>query len=462
MTTEAHEDDIPDVGDARGLSAPVRARLVHLTAHVLPAVGVVPPALRKVASFAPQRRARLGGAQIVAALADADFRSRVVTQLAGSGEIGALVTALRGGDGDPARADASIEHDPGAQLGEHDPLDVAALAWLARPAGWREILDAARVRHDEAQHAADAVDADRVRARLERDVEILTHDLDQLRSQHKESSDELRAENTLLRQRLGEARAATRLARSEADDARARLQEAAEHAEAGTSAAATLERRLRKQIVELQASVSSQRAEQRSDRDEASQRARMLLDTVVDAAQGLQRELGLPPAEGSLAERYEAQVESADGARLTSAAGVLGAGSPVLLEQLLSMPRARLIIDGYNVTKQAWASSSLEVQRLRLVNGLAPVVARSGAEVTVVFDAAASPTRPVVAAPRGVRVMFSPENVIADDVIRDLVALEPTGRVVIVVTSDQAVARDVRRNGARVMDSVALAGLLAR
>lgn len=126
------------------------------------------------------------------------------------------------------------------------------------------------------------------------------------------------------------------------------------------------------------------------------------------------------------------------------------------------MPRARLVIDGYNVSKSAWPESSLEAQRIRLLNGLAPLVARTGAETTVVFDAASSVTRPVVNAPRGVKVLFSPEGVIADDVIRELVGVEPEGRVVIVVSSDQEVARDVQRAGARSASASALVGLLSR
>ncbi len=60
------------------------------------------------------------------------------------------------------------------------------------------------------------------------------------------------------------------------------------------------------------------------------------------------------------------------------------------------------------------------------------------------------------------KVRFSPEGVIADDVIRDLVAAEPEGRVVVVVTSDQAVARDVVRSGARSVAAEALIALLSR
>jgi predicted RNA-binding protein with PIN domain len=134
-----------------------------------------------------------------------------------------------------------------------------------------------------------------------------------------------------------------------------------------------------------------------------------------------------------------------------------------LLEQYLSMPRARLIIDGYNVSKAAWPQSSLEAQRVRLLSGLAPLVARVGAETTVVFDAAnVTGKRPVVNVPRGVKVLFSQEGVIADDVIRDLVAAQPPGRVVVVVSSDAEVARDIVRNGARSMAAEALVNLLLR
>ena len=65
-------------------------------------------------------------------------------------------------------------------------------------------------------------------------------------------------------------------------------------------------------------------------------------------------------------------------------------------------------------------------------------------------------------APRGVRVLFSPRGVIADDVIRDLVAAEPEGRALVVVSDDREVADDAARGGARVATTGALLELLAR
>ena len=132
-----------------------------------------------------------------------------------------------------------------------------------------------------------------------------------------------------------------------------------------------------------------------------------------------------------------------------------------VLESLLALPRARLVVDGYNVTKTAWPTATLEAQRSRLVTALAPLVARTGAETTVVFDGAASTVRAAVPTPRGVKAVFSPAGVIADDVIRQLVHAEPRGRTVVVVTSDRALAADVAREGARTVASDVLASLLA-
>ena len=180
-----------------------------------------------------------------------------------------------------------------------------------------------------------------------------------------------------------------------------------------------------------------------------------LLDAVVDSATGLRRELGLPAVDGSPGDAVEAGLAGARRARRRAPRRRRRCSS-----SCSRLPHARLIVDGYNVTKAAWPTASLEAQRSRLVAALGPVVARSGAETTVVFDAAESTARTVMPAPRGVRVVFSPEGVIADDVIRQLVAAEPRGRVVVVVSGDQAVARDVTRDGARAVPASVLIDLV--
>jgi predicted RNA-binding protein with PIN domain len=52
-----------------------------------------------------------------------------------------------------------------------------------------------------------------------------------------------------------------------------------------------------------------------------------------------------------------------------------------------------------------------------------------------------------------VRVVFSPEGVIADDVIRSEVARLPVTRHVVVVTNDKEVVTDVRAMGANTVSS---------
>ena len=114
------------------------------------------------------------------------------------------------------------------------------------------------------------------------------------------------------------------------------------------------------------------------------------------------------------------------------------------LDGVLALPHAHLVVDGYNVTKTGYGDLPLEQQRTRLIASLAPLAAQSGAEITIALDGGARPPAQP-AAPRGVRVLFSAADEIADDLIRRLVAAEPAGRVVVVVTSDGEVVRDVRR-----------------
>jgi len=73
---------------------------------------------------------------------------------------------------------------------------------------------------------------------------------------------------------------------------------------------------------------------------------------------------------------------------------------PALLDELLALPRVHVVVDGYNVTKNAWPDMSLERQRDRLLTLMGPLASRTRAEVTVVFDAAESTKRPPVRSPR--------------------------------------------------------------
>src|SRR3954469_3323968 len=108
------------------LPEPVRQRITALAAAVLPGLPAdeIPVALRRVARFAPNRRARLGGREIATQLAaDPLFRQRVGGRvLPEAGDLGAAVTR-------------------GVAPAAADPVEVAALAYLGRPPGWRELIE---------------------------------------------------------------------------------------------------------------------------------------------------------------------------------------------------------------------------------------------------------------------------------------------------------------------------------
>ena len=413
---------------AAELPEPVRARLVALVAASLPSVVQLPPALRKVADFVPARRARAGARTIISALdADDDLRTRV----------GVQVEAQTGRSADL------------------DPADAAALAWLTRPDGWLEQVARAADLTTPTAEPPDPGSVDRLRERLE----LAERAGKELRAAHRAQVDTYKAEIAELRRKLGQARASERATREAAEQSVAAAEQARSAADERLAAQDRELRQLRAQLARLEESSGEQRRTARADREEATVRARLLLESVIESASGLRRELALPPVAGSPGDRVEAALAS-EGTREPTSAASLSASDPALLEQYLCLPRARLLVDGYNVSKQAWPTSSLEVQRGRLLAGLASLVARTGAETTVVFDAAATASRPVVNSPRGVKVLFSPSGVIADDVIRELVQAEPQGRVVVVVTDDREVLTDVGRAGARTVGSRALVDLL--
>ena len=137
--------------------------------------------------------------------------------------------------------------------------------------------------------------------------------------------------------------------------------------------------------------------------------------------------------------------------------GVIGSSSEAA--EHLARSDALMLIDGYNVAKLGWPDRPLERQRAALLDALENLARRFGTDVTVVFDGAS-----IVGAytdrRRLVRVVYSPEGVIADDVIRDEVKRLSTDRAVVVVTNDAEIVRDVRADGANVVPSNALLAIL--
>lgn len=428
------------------LPEPVRARVIALVAAALGGMAPdeIPASLRKVAQFAPARRARMGGPAIAAQLrADLAFRQRAAQRVIdGAGELGAAVR-----DGTP----------PGAA----DPVEVAALAYLVRPDGWRgtlaEITETLRADADSAavieqlraaEHQVIRAEHERAVARVE--AEKLRDELSRLRSE----ADGLRDQVRTLTRALREAEAAKRKATELLATERGRATRAAAEAEAEL-------RRVRARLIEAELTASGSRALAKEARAVDDARLWLLLETIGQAAVGLRRELALEPATTLPADHVADALAQRPGQPGRAEARALDADDPARLDQLLALPRAHLIVDGYNVTKRGFGDLSLEQQRGRLIAALAAIAAQTGAETTVVFDGAEK-LNAVPGIPRGLRVLFSRKGQTADELIRALVRAEPPGRPVVVVSSDREVADGVRRHGAHPLSSDTLLRRIAR
>jgi predicted RNA-binding protein with PIN domain len=427
------------------LPEPVRVRIVELAAAAMTDLPPteVPAPLRKVARFALQRRARLAGTAIAAQLAtDGLFRQQVANRVAAeAGELGA------------ALAEGAV---PAA-----DAVEVAALAYLMRPPGWRERLAEASqtLRHDTDRAAvADLVAEVEARvARAEHDRAVARVEADKLRDELARTRDELgslRREHRRLTRGLREAQSGEQRARDLLATERGRAARAAADHEAEL-------RRLRARLAETEQAVGTARTAAKDARAVDDARLWLLLETIGRAAAGLRRELALEPADRRPADFVADEHAQRPTTGPREPARALAEDDPARLDQLLALPRAHLVVDGYNVTKRGFGEISLEQQRNRLVTELSGLAAQTGAEVTVAFDGAERV--PGTAAPsRAVRVLFSRPGQTADDLIKRLVRAEPDGRPVIVISSDREVADSVRRAGAYPLSADTLLRRLAR
>ncbi|MEY2571022.1 MAG: hypothetical protein QOE63_1372 [Acidimicrobiaceae bacterium] len=154
-----------------------------------------------------------------------------------------------------------------------------------------------------------------------------------------------------------------------------------------------------------------------------------------------------------------AQAASASTVRLPP--GILD-DSVAAADHLCRVAGVLVLVDGYNVSKEAWPSLPIAVQRSRLVDALAELHGRTGADVEVVFDGAEHQASGAGGARAAVRVRFSPVDVEADEVLIELVErLAPT-RPVVLVTSDNRVREAGRRLGAHLVRSGQLLALIGR
>ncbi|BCY06517.1 NYN domain-containing protein [Actinoplanes sp. L3-i22] len=428
------------------LPEPVRQRIMVLAAAALPGLpgDEIPVVLRRVARFAPNRRARLGGREIAAQLtADPLFRQRIGARIVTeAGDLGAAVTS-------------------GVAPAAADPVEVAALAYLARPEGWRELIDAAGdvVRAD----ADSAALADRIRTAEQRATRA-DHD----RTVARVEADKLRDELARVREELGQLREEARTTAKALREAQAAQKRAADllATEKGRASRIAQEheaevRRMKSRLTDAETAAATGKQAAKDSRAVDDARLWLLLETIGQAATGLRRELALEPSDKLPADFVADAAADRPGAPERSRARAQDTDDPGRLDQLLALPRAHLVVDGYNVTKRGFADMSLEQQRKRLITGLGGIAAQTGDEVTVVFDGAER-VHGLPPAPRGVRVLFSRKGMTADELIRQLVRAEPPGRPLVVVSSDREVADGVRRHGAYPMGADSLLRRLAR
>ncbi|MGW0556574.1 NYN domain-containing protein [Streptomyces sp. NPDC002926] len=430
----------------RPLPEGVRRRVMALVSDAFGGLTVaeLPSQLRQYARFTPSRRAKYAGNAMAAALeSDPVFRQRIGERLS------------------QAQPELSGALETGSPPAAADPVDVAAAAYVLRPTGWVKLVAAAG---EEAQRA----DAERADEAGRRELERLREELAEARSQIKSETERLRTELETARKEAESLRRKLRSAQSDVKRGEAALRRRDAETETirseaavRVSAAESESRRLKARLGEAEAAVEAGRRAAREGRSVEDMRLRLLLDTVLDAAQGLRRELALPPAGIHPADTVDA-VEPGRMSPKDIAARALSETDPALLEQLLALPQAHLVVDGYNVTKTGYPTMPLEKQRLRLLGGLSMLAAQTGAEITCVFDGAELAAPVLLAPPRGVRVLFSKAGVTADELIRQLVRAEPPGRPVVVVSTDREVADGVAKAGARPVASALLLKRLSR
>ncbi len=415
----------------------------------------IPAALVRVRAFAPPRRARAGAVPLAAALE---------REIAFRHQVGAAWRA--------EHPELAEEIADGRVNEVADPGDVLVGLYLLRPPEWvaagqraRDLLTQRQVlREQELAHTLAQAETSTGRAELDR----LSVELDAREREVQALQQEIAAVRRELRRHRSDAdraRAEARAAQAEAAEERLRAVQAVQEA-AGRS------RDAQERLAEAEERADALRQAARASRSLDDARVRLLLDAVVDAAGGLRRELALPPVElrpADLVAGLDGTASAGAGPGPGVAQGAVrgrSADDPGLLADLLTVPQTHLVVDGYNVTKSGYPALPLVEQRRRLVEALAALATRTGAEVTCCFDSgepeAVSAGVSGASLFRGVRVMFSAAGTQADELIRRLVRAEPSGRPLVVVSSDGEVASGVRRAGARAVDSLALLRLLGR
>ncbi len=328
-------------------------------------------------------------------------------------------------------------------------VDPIGILWLQRPDGWEQ-----RVEQLAAELAAEAADAD-LRASLRREekrrfsAENVAVRLRADVAERDASLDELRADVDALRADVVKAEDEVAALRAELVDVRIEARHAHDREVAAKAKLAT--------ALNGPGGDGAEGGGPGGDGAGEDPRAQGVdPDDVAEVAQAVRDLAGrldaLLPAETD-----EAPARRDERTPMRLPGGVIASSASAA--EFLLRSDAAVLVDGYNVAKLAWPNRSLEVQRNQLLDALENAARRFGSDITIVFDGAAV-IGAHAARRRLVRVVYSSEGVIADDVIRDEVRRLPAGRAVVVVTNDAEIVADVKALGANVVPSNALIAAL--
>ena len=325
------------------------------------------------------------------------------------------------------------------------------MMFLERPDGWRDFVD---TMVDAAEEPV--VESSSQIARLEDAVRVAEGSRDAARSDLAEADERLRARDEEIERLRGEVKiAADELAkvRKVNDELSAQRQRAVgelKHTEEVMVRHVTERKRLEALVATMTAAQLSTNqvggavtnAEVRSALDdmettlgELGQQMESLRGSATPEAVPVERRVPLPVPHGLFDDSLD------------------------YAEYLLGIPGMTVLVDGYNVTKEADPNKDLDLQREWLLNGLAALAARCGARFEVVFDGA-DVAVPNTAGRNGVRCRFTTAAVEADDEIIAMVAAMDRTKPVTVVSTDKRVRAGAASGGANVLYSRQLIDLV--
>ncbi len=344
-----------------------------------------------------------------------------------------------------------------------DAVGRASWLFLTRPEGWRAelaTLVAEASPGDDADDDQERVGrADRDLSRRVRSAEEGRQRADAARGRAEKSLAAEREKATRLGSELAEERRRRRHAEKELEDTRRRLASA-------LSAVDSAERRARQHQDRAEAALARAAEIEGGDRNDPEALS-AAVTRLLDAAAGLDRAvsdiegLARPRGPSKPAGRRRRAQATPQRAPLPLPPGVLD-DSAEAAEALVRSPGVVVLVDGYNASMALWPDLAVGQQRQRLVDALAEMAARTGADVRVVFDGSEAAGTQITAPRSAVKASFSPADVEADDVIIATVGTLPATQPVVVASDDRRVRRGAERQGGNVITTTQLAAVLRR